>query len=598
MAAPLLSLKAARLAFGRRVLLDGVDLQLDARARVALIGRNGAGKSSLLQVLAGTLGLDDGERATAPRLRTAYLQQAPTFDGASSTLAWLTRADAEAPEGVAEHAAAALLDDLSLAGATVPATLSGGQQRRLALARTLAVGADVLLLDEPTNHLDLETIFWLQDRLRDFAGAVVAISHDRAFLDATAGRCWWLDRGSLLDLAVPFRDIEEAIANRLEIEARNAALLDKRITEETRWSREGITARRKRNQGRLRRLEAMRAERSRRRPTVDAAKLETGAAPPSGSLVIDVENITKRYDDRTIVPAFSTRILKAERVGVVGRNAAGKSTLLALLTGRLEPDSGTVRLGTNLNIGWFEQDRSSLDLARTPWETLCPDGGDHVDVLGRQRHVIGYLKDFLFDEAQARTPCRALSGGERNRLLLARILARPSNLLVLDEPTNDLDMETLDVLSEALADYAGTLLVVSPDRDFLDRTVTSTIAFEADGRLVEYAGGYTDMLRQRQEAAAAANPAAATRPASRGRDFTTPGKERRKHEREVAKAERDVERLQAEISAIEAELADGSLFTREPERATALAADLQRLRVEQELAEARWLDLAEALDDG
>jgi ATP-binding cassette subfamily F protein uup len=597
MAPPLLTLKDAHLAIGERRLLAGVELKLDAGARVALVGRNGAGKSTLLQVLAGRVELDAGSLTTAPRTRLAYLPQAPEFGGVADARSWLTSADVDAPQGLPPHTADALLDEFELDGAADPRTLSGGQRRRLALARILALDVDGLLLDEPTNHLDLDTIVNLEARLRAFRGAVVLISHDRAFLDAVATRCWWLDRGRVLDLEVPFRDLEPAIATELEREQREAAKLDKRIAEETRWSKEGITARRKRNQGRLRRLEALRRERAQRVRPQGAAPLAAEAAPASGALVVEAEDVTKAFDGRTVVPPFSTRILRGDRVGVVGPNGAGKSTLLKLLTRELDPDGGRVTLGTKLAMAWYEQERENLDLAKTPWEVLCPEGGDQVEVGGSRRHVMGYLKDFLFDESQARSPCRALSGGERNRLLLAKLFARPSNLMVLDEPTNDLDMDTLDVLGDAIADYPGTLLVVSHDRDFLDRTVTSTIAFEPDGRLVEYAGGYADMLRQRAAAAGpAAPPAKPKAKSASGKDFTTPAKEQRRRERDAARAEREVERLHGEIRAIEERLADGGLFTREPERAKALAATLEDLRAQAEAAEARWLELAEAAE--
>jgi len=597
MAPPLITLKDAHVAIGERRLLTGLELKLDAGARVALVGRNGAGKSTLLQVLAARTALDAGARTTAPRTRLAYLPQAPDFTGHDDARSWLMRADAEAPEGLPPHAANAQLAAFGLNGEADPATLSGGERRRLALARTLALDADALLLDEPTNHLDLQAILALEARLTAYRGAVVLISHDRAFLDALAGRCWWLDRGRVLDLEVPFRDLEPAIAAEFEREAREAAKLNKRIAEETRWSREGITARRKRNQGRLRRLEAMRAERAKRIRPQGAAPLAAEAAPSSGALVIEADGVTKAFDGETAVPPFSTRILRGDRVGIVGPNGAGKSTLLKLLTDELAPDTGRLKLGTKLEIAWYEQERASLDLAKTPWEVLCPEGGDQVEVGGQRRHVMGYLKDFLFDESQARSPCRVLSGGERNRLLLARLFARPSNLMVLDEPTNDLDMDTLDVLGDALGEYAGTLLVVSHDRDFLDRTVTSTIAFEPDGRLVEYAGGWSDMLRQREAVPVAEGGGTKPKPRTAGgKDFTTPAKEQRRRERDAAKAEREVERLHDEIRALETTLADGTLFTRAPEEATALATRLEGLRIEADAAEARWLELAEAAE--
>ncbi len=595
MPAPLLTLKDARLAIGPRVLFADLALTLEPGARIALVGRNGAGKSTLMKVLAGQLELDSGERAPGPRARLAYLPQAPSFDGAATAHDWLCRADAEAPEGIEAHRADALLAELDLDGAADPATLSGGQQRRLALARTLAVEADALLLDEPTNHLDIATITWLERRLAASKAALVVVSHDRAFLDALATTCWWLDRGRIMALDVPFRELESAMEAALEQEAQARAKLEKRIAQETVWSHEGITARRKRNQGRLRRLHAMREDRKQQIRALGSARLEAAAAPASGAVVIEAEDVTKSFDGRVVVPPFSTRILKGDRIGLVGPNGAGKSTLLALLTGTLVPDSGRVKHGTRLVMQTFTQDRGELDLARSPWEVLCPEGGDTVEVQGQRRHVMGYLKDFLFDEAQARTPCRALSGGERNRVLLARILARPANLLVLDEPTNDLDMDTLDVLVETLAGYDGTLLVVSHDRDFLDRVVTATIAFEPGPRLVEYAGGYTDMLAQCGDTAPI-EPSKARPPKAPSGGYTTPAKERSRKERDVQKAEKGLAKLATAIAEIEARLADGSLFLRAPTEAEALAAELERLRREEAELETLWLELGVALE--
>ena len=589
MSPPLLSLRDATVLVGAQVLFARLSLAVGKGDRICLVGRNGSGKSTLLKALAGLIELDAGERFLQPRTSVAYLPQEPALEPADSAhdavLGGLPRAG-EASVEQGRHRALTLLARLDVDPGRPVATLSGGEARRVDLARALVGDPDVLLLDEPTNHLDLPTIERLEQDLAGFRGGLVLVSHDRAFLAALSRTTWWLDRGSLRVLEQGFAAFDAWSEALLAEEEAALRRLEKRIAEETDWSHHGITARRKRNQGRLRRLQTLRAERARRAAPVGSAKLVAATDPQGGRLVIEALDVTKRFGERTIVERFSSRILRGDRVGIIGPNGAGKTTLLQLLTGRLAPDAGTVRHGVDLSATYVDQRRASLDLDRTPWQTLCPDGGDQVLVQGRFRHVVGYLRDFLFRPEQARTPIRALSGGERNRLLLATQLARPCNLLVLDEPTNDLDMDTLDLLQEILAEFAGTLLVVSHDRDFLDRLVTSVIAFEGGGRTQEYAGGYSDYLRQRRPVE---QPVASLRPAA-DRPKTGPGPLRlmSRRQRELDRVIAEIEALEAGIADLERELADADLFARDPRGFERRTGRLAELRGALEAAERRW----------
>jgi ABC transport system ATP-binding/permease protein len=590
---PLLSLRDAAVQVGGQTPFAGLSLALAKGDRICLVGRNGAGKSTLLQALAGLIELDAGERFAQPRTSVAYLPQQPLLEPAGSalaaTLAGLPPTE-DAEQGA--HRALTLLARLELDPQSPVATLSGGEARRVALARALVGDPDVLLLDEPTNHLDLPTIERLEQDLTGYRGGLVLVSHDRAFLSALSRTIWWLDRGALRVLEQGFTAFDawsEALLGEEEAAFRR---LEKRIAEETDWSHHGITARRKRNQGRLRRLQTLRQERARRTAPLGSAKLAAATDPQGGRMVVEAEAVTKRFGTRTIVEHFSTRILRGDRVGIIGPNGAGKTTLLQLLTGRLVPDEGSVRQGVDLSVGYVDQRRESLDLDATPWQTLCPDGGDQVLVQGRWRHVVGYLRDFLFQPDQARTPIRALSGGERNRLLLARQLSKPCNLLVLDEPTNDLDMDTLDLLQEILAEFAGTLLLVSHDRDFLDRLVTSVIAFEGDGAVAEYAGGYRDYLRQRRPAVA---PATSPRPPDKRRAGPGPLRLASRRQRELDRVIAEIEALETALAEVERALADPDLFGRDPpafERRTAQLAELRRAL---DGAERRWSALEQQL---
>ena len=492
--APLIQLKDIALTFGGTPLLTDVELAVEAGDRVCLIGRNGSGKSTLLKIVAGLIEPDRGTRFVQPGATVRYLPQEPDFSGAATTLAYV---EAGLNPGDDSYQARYLLEQLGLTGNEDPANLSGGEARRTALARVLAPSPDILLLDEPTNHLDLTTIEWLEGELASRRSALVIISHDRRFLANLSRATVWLDRGETRRIEKGFDAFEAWRDDVLAEEEREQHKLDRKIVMEEHWLRYGVSGRRKRNVKRLGNLHALRQQRRDYRGTAGKAALTAAESDASGKLVIEAKHIAKSFGERAIVSDFSTRIARGDRLGIVGPNGAGKTTLINLLTGTEPPDSGTVRLGANLEMATLDQHRESLDPKTTLSDALTGGRGDSIMVGGKPKHVVGYMKDFLFSQEQIRTPLEALSGGERGRLMLARALAKPSNLLVLDEPTNDLDLETLDVLEDMLGDYEGTVVLISHDRDFLDRVVTSVIAPEGQGRWIEYAGGYSDMLAQR-----------------------------------------------------------------------------------------------------
>ncbi|HUZ64439.1 MAG TPA: ABC-F family ATP-binding cassette domain-containing protein [Acetobacteraceae bacterium] len=589
MAPPLLLLQDIRLSLGSAPLLEGAALGVGAGERICLVGRNGSGKSTLLKIAAGLLPPDSGTRFLQPGTTVRYLPQEPDLSGFATTLAYV---EAGLGPGDDRHRARALLDRLGLTGAEAPARLSGGEARRCALARALAPMPDLLLLDEPTNHLDLPAIEWLEEELAGLRAGLVLISHDRRLLTRLSRAVVWLDQGTTRRLDRGFAEFEPWRDEVVEQEERERHKLGRQIAREEDWLRYGVTARRKRN---VRRVAELAELRQRRREQVQPGaglKLAASAAELSGRLVIAAEGVGKSYGGRAVVRDFTTRVLRGDRIGIVGPNGAGKTKLLKLLTGVEAPDAGEVRLGTNLALVTLDQQRASLDPAATLADTLTAGSGDQVAVGGERRHVVGYMKDFLFRPEQARTPVGVLSGGERGRLILACALARPSNLLVLDEPTNDLDLETLDLLQEMLAAYAGTVLLVSHDRDFLDRVTTATVAAEGQGRWVEYAGGYSDMLAQRGTPAMAAPLPARPRAAPPRPELRTAARKmtfKDRHALETLPAE--IARLHAEAARHRAALADPDLYARDPKRFHAVTAALAAAEAALAAAEERWLEL-------
>ena len=658
---PLLTVDNACLAFGHVDLLNHAEFQLDAGERVAFIGRNGSGKSSLLRVLAGQAGLDDGTIWRQDGLKTAYVPQEPDFaldrdvfatvaEGCGEAAALLVAYHA-AMHAVAESAsdvAMARLEDiqhqvesadawrlnqrvdeallkLGLAGDAIVGSLSGGGIKRVALARALVGDPDLLLLDEPTNHLDLDGILWLESLIRDFPGAVVVITHDRAFLDNVATRIIELDRGRLGSYPGRFADYQRRKAEELEAESKANARFDKLLAQEEVWIRKGVEARRTRNEGRVRRLESLRRERAARRDRLGDVKLAVDKGDQSGQMVAELTAVNKAFGERVVVRDFSTRILRGDRIGLIGPNGCGKTTLLKLILGELEPDSGQVRRGTRQTVAYFDQLRAQLDPELPLTEVISP-GSDFIEIGGERKHVIGYLGDFLFAPQRARSPVKSLSGGERNRLLLARLFARPANVMVLDEPTNDLDIETLDLLEELLASYDGTLFLVSHDRTFLDNVVTQVIASEGDGRWGEYVGGYADWMRVRgtradtdgKGAGKAGLKGKESKDAGRGKSGSEGGDEDRNRAsggdaaassapsapsraapaKLSYKEKRELEQLPDRIAALEAEqaahhqrLADPALYQEQPEEVARVKTRLDELDTELEAALNRWEEL-------
>jgi ATP-binding cassette subfamily F protein uup len=594
-APPLLLLTDIRHGFGATRLLDGASLSVSAGERLALVGRNGSGKSTLLKVAAGLVEPEGGTRFLQPGATLRYLEQEPDLSTFPTVLAYV-----EAGLGPSDdaHRARHLLGELGMSGDEAPAALSGGETRRAALARALAPRPDILLLDEPTNHLDLPAIEWLEAELASLSSALVLISHDRRFLERLSRAMAWLDRGTTRRLERGFAHFEEWRDQVLEEEERDAHKLARKIVREEHWLRYGVTARRKRN---VRRLEGLHALRQKHRERVGAqgrVSMAASEATGSGNLVVAADGICKSYGGRAVVRDVSTRILRGDRVGIVGPNGAGKTTLLDMLTGVLAPDAGEVRLGTAIEMVGLDQQRASLDPGLTLAEALTEGRGDQVHVNGQPRHVIGYMKDFLFTPEQARTPLSALSGGERGRLMLARAFARPSNLLVLDEPTNDLDLETLDLLQELVAEYAGTVILVSHDRDFLDRTVTSVIAWEGEGRWQDYVGGYSDMVAQRGHGVRARAAEAAAKPAgakAEGAPRAAPPARRRglnaKDQHELKTLPARMETLGAEVAALEAKVADAGFYARDPAGFARATAALAAAQAALSAAEERWLEL-------
>jgi len=598
MAPPLLSLDGIRLTFGGTPLLDGASLSASAGERIALVGRNGSGKSTLLKIAAGMVEAQEGEVFRQPSATIRYLPQMPDMDGFANVRAYV-----EAGLGPADdpYRATYLMEHLGLTGEESPDRLSGGEARRAALARVMAPEPDILLLDEPTNHLDLTVIEWLEDELSRTSSALIMISHDRRFLERVSRATVWLDRGQTRRLDNGFAHFEEWRDTVLEEEERDQHKLGRQIVREEHWLRYGVTARRKRNMRRLGELQQMRQRFRSHRGAEGVATMAASDAAESGKLVIEAKSIGKTFGDLTVVSDFSTRIQRGDRIGMVGPNGAGKTTLLKILTGELTPDTGSVRLGANLEIATLDQKRAAVDPQETLAHFLTDGRGENLLVNGEERHVVSYMKDFLFKPEQARTPVRELSGGERARLILARVLARPANFLVLDEPTNDLDMETLELLQELVAGFSGTVILVSHDRDFLDRTVTSIIAPEGDGRWVEYAGGYSDMLAQRggnkladRRAARQASEkpsrpenAPAKAPASKAQATKLSFKQKFALENLPGK----MAAVSEAISNLENSIADPAFYERDPKGFQKTIAALDKERATLTAMEEEWLEL-------
>jgi ATP-binding cassette subfamily F protein uup len=645
---PLVTLSHARLAFGHHPLLDDADFQLDRRERVGLIGRNGTGKSSMLGVLAGRIQLDDGEFWLAPKVRVAWVAQEPLQDAASTVYDTVAlglgaegklladyhhatallaeqgddphrleqvgalHAQLDAIDGwTLSHRVDTVLSKLGLSADALVGSLSGGWKKRVALAQALAAEPDILLLDEPTNHLDLGAITWLESLLLDFAGAVVCITHDRRFLDAIATRITELDRGRLSSYPGNFAAYQETKAREASDEAATNARFDKFLAQEEVWIRKGVEARRTRNEGRVLRLEQLRRDRAARRERAGQVNLQQDVGERSGKIVAELAHVSKAYGDNVLIRDFSTRILRGDRIGLIGPNGAGKTTLLKLILGEIEPDAGSVRRGTRLSVAYFDQLRDQLDPEASVQDTISP-GSEWVEIGTERKHIMTYLADFLFPPERARSPVRSLSGGERNRLLLARLFTRPANVLVLDEPTNDLDIDTLELLEVLLQDYRGTVFLVSHDRAFLDNVVTEVIAFEGNGVLREHVGGYSDWalyqartarIRGDAEAtsgALAAQQTAANKPASAPQTAATTrapgrGKSPKGHaklsvgeQHELSALPATIEILEAGVEAARSKVADPALYKESPQHVKTLQAELVRL--EQDLANAygRW----------
>ena len=598
MAAPILSYEDLGLIQGEGWLFRGLDIYIGERDRLALIGRNGAGKTTLFKCLAGLIDTDEGKRTIVPGTRVVLLEQDPVMSGHGTLLDWVLDGD-DAP---AAHEAASIAGQLGIDLDRPAGTASGGERRRAAITRALAQNPDVLLLDEPTNHLDLGAIEWLEEWLGRFKGAFMVISHDRTFLARLTKSCVWLDRGNLRRAEIGFGGFDAWTERVYDEEARAAEKLDAKLKLELHWLQRGVTARRSRNQGRLAKLHEMRAQRAAMLGAAGSAKLALAKDDVKSKVVIDAEGVTKRFGERAIIKNFTLRVQRGDRIGVVGPNGAGKTTLLKLLTGELKPDEGTVTLARTLSGIVIDQQRKLMEPTKRVRDVLA-NGGDWIEVRGSKKHIKGYLKEFLFEPSLADAPIGSLSGGEKSRLLLAREFAREANLLVLDEPTNDLDLETLDLLQEVIADYEGTVLIVSHDRDFLDRTVTITLGLDGSGKVDIVAGGYEDWAKRRVISAPARDRGQGGGPDQSGASTNKPtrqsppangrrGKLSYKDQRDLDRLPGEIERLERAIAADEETLHDADLFQRDPKRFAELTQRIARHRAEIAAAEERWLQVA------
>lgn len=613
-APPLLSISDIGVNLGDRWLLRHVDLSLSAGDRLALVGRNGAGKSSLMKLIAGSQEPDEGSRWVAPGVQVAYLPQTPTFSGSMSLASYVIQGLKNERENGPEnglgrdenisdsmHRADAMLMRMNMDPARMTDGLSGGERRRVSLARALITNPDILLLDEPTNHLDLPTIEWLEGLLKERGGALVLISHDRAFLRSLGNGIIWINQGNLRRREGAFEQFEDWSEGIMTEESVRLRKLDKRIADETRWSHQGISARRKRNQGRMRELAELRVQRIRDGGSMSRQmSMTTGNAEGGGQVVLEARNITitvpgaiPQDEPHMLVSHFNAIVKRGDRLGIVGPNGAGKSTLLRVMLGEMEPSAGHVKIGFGLLPAYFDQNRTQLNPDANPWTTLCPDGGETVEVGGKPRHVTSYLRDFLFDDHKMTQRVGTLSGGEQNRLMLARIFAQPHNFLVLDEPTNDLDLESMDLLQEVVADYDGTVMIVSHDRDFLDRTVSGVLAFEEQGRITPHAGGYSDYLSRRTALAKADSKQRKAKKKPAQEKSSGPQKERLSYKQTylLKTLPEEMSRLEAAIATAAEKLGDMTFFAKDPDAYQALSAQMDADNTAFCEAEEMWLEL-------
>ena len=617
-APPLLSISDIGVNLGDRWLLRHVDLSLSAGDRLALVGRNGAGKSSLMKLIAGSQEPDEGSRWVAPGVQVAYLPQTPTFSGSMSLASYVIQGLKNERENEREngpenglgrdenisdsmHRADAMLMRMNMDPARMTDGLSGGERRRVSLARALITNPDILLLDEPTNHLDLPTIEWLEGLLKERGGALVLISHDRAFLRSLGNGIIWINQGNLRRREGAFEQFEDWSEGIMTEESVRLRKLDKRIADETRWSHQGISARRKRNQGRMRELAELRVQRIRDGGSMSRQmSMTTGNAEGGGQVVLEARNITitvpgaiPQDEPHMLVSHFNAIVKRGDRLGIVGPNGAGKSTLLRVMLGEMEPSAGHVKIGFGLLPAYFDQNRTQLNPDANPWTTLCPDGGETVEVGGKPRHVTSYLRDFLFDDHKMTQRVGTLSGGEQNRLMLARIFAQPHNFLVLDEPTNDLDLESMDLLQEVVADYDGTVMIVSHDRDFLDRTVSGVLAFEEQGRITPHAGGYSDYLSRRTALAKADSKQRKAKKKPAQEKPSGPQKERLSYKQTylLKTLPEEMSRLEAAIATAAEKLGDMTFFAKDPDAYQALSAQMDADNTAFCEAEEMWLEL-------
>ena len=591
--APIFTIKNASVTFGIKQLFCNIEMYINRGDKIALVGRNGSGKSTLLKVIARKIEADDAVYFVQPATKISYMPQEQDFSQ-YATLRDVVISGLKDKNPENEYKADILIEQLEILQKQSPKTASGGELKKAALAKALISEPDILLLDEPTNHLDIKTIEKLEKFIIDFPGAVILISHDRTFLEHTSKTTIWLDRGTLRRNNKGFAFFEQWQEQVIEQEIIEQKYLNKKLEEETEWLHKGVTARRKRNQGRLRRLIALRAERKEQIKQIGSVNLEVQEGALRSKMVVEAKHISKAFGNRDIVKDFSIRIIKGNKIGIVGPNGAGKTTLVKMLCKKLEPDSGSVRMAKNLEEAYFEQNRISLDPKKTLWKTLCAEG-DHIWVRGHFRHVVAYLKDFLFKPEQAQCPVSALSGGEKNRLMLALILARPSNFLVLDEPTNDLDMDTLDLLQEVLSEYEGTVLIVSHDRDFLDKVTTSLIYMSGNGITEEFVGSYSELLAKHQEKEERQALSQKSKPAPKKESTEQPQKKKTKlsynEQRLLEVLPKQISDAEGKIKKIESELSDPMLYTNDPAKFSALTDELSSLKDKVDEYETKWLEI-------